>query len=251
VTLSFDGTVFEAQAGFTPSEMEQELGLSVDNLDAEGALQSDRLDAAGLQRGDFDHAGFEIWRVNWNSVTQRMLLRSGHLGEVTHDNLRFSAELRGLSHLLAQERGRLFSFGCDATVGDARCGVNINAATFKATAIVTSRNAAQVTVSGLSDFDDDWFSEGRVSGAGIARRVRRHRKRDGSVTLDLFEALPDNWLVGTSLDVTAGCDRQFTTCRSKFSNAVNFRGFPHMPTSDFVMRFASDSDANDGQALVS
>ena len=38
VSLTFDGTAFEAQAGFTGSEIESSLGLSIDNLDAAAHL---------------------------------------------------------------------------------------------------------------------------------------------------------------------------------------------------------------------
>ena len=42
---------------------------------------------------------------------------------------------------------------------------------------------------------------------------------------------------GDTFAVTAGCDKQFATCRAKFANAVNFRGFPHMPGNDFVAAY--------------
>ena len=56
---------YEAQAGFTASEIESSLGLSVDNLEASGALSSDRLSEERIRAGDFDNAGVEIWLVNW------------------------------------------------------------------------------------------------------------------------------------------------------------------------------------------
>jgi uncharacterized phage protein (TIGR02218 family) len=96
--LVFDGTSFEAQSGFTASEMEQAVGLSVDNLEAEGALSSSVIDAVRLRRGDYDHATVEIWRVNWSDVVQRVLLRRGYIGEISHDGRKFTAELRGLTH---------------------------------------------------------------------------------------------------------------------------------------------------------
>jgi hypothetical protein len=43
---------------------------------------------------------------------------------------------------------------------------------------------------------------------------------------------------GDAFTVTAGCDKHFATCQAKFANAVNFRGFPHMPGNDFVTAVA-------------
>lgn len=38
--------------------------------------------------------------------------------------------------------------------------------------------------------------------------------------------------VGDSIKVYAGCDHQITTCQSKFSNRLNFGGFPQLPTKN-------------------
>ncbi|MNT98193.1 hypothetical protein D3C72_2407210 [compost metagenome] len=48
---------------------------------------------------------------------------------------------------------------------------------------------------------------------------------------------------------TAGCDRRLTTCREKFENVPNFRGFPHIPGNDFVLRYPRQGDNLDGRAL--
>jgi hypothetical protein len=48
----------------------------------------------------------------------------------------------------------------------------------------------------------------------------------------------------------AGCDKLFSTCRTKFDNAENFRGFPHMPGNDFTLSYARGSDRNTGAALI-
>ncbi|MGH1420261.1 MAG: DUF2163 domain-containing protein [Hyphomonas sp.] len=41
------------------------------------------------------------------------------------------------------------------------------------------------------------------------------------------------------------CDQRYATCVSVFGNGENFRGFPHMPTPDFVLRGPARS-GNDG-----
>ncbi len=35
----------------------------------------------------------------------------------------------------------------------------------------------------------------------------------------------------------AGCRKTLATCKSKFGNVVNFRGFPHIPGVDVVTRY--------------
>ncbi len=148
--LAFDGVTFEAQAGFDASEMEARLGLAVDNMEAAGALSSSQLDADKLRTGHFDAAEIEIWRVNWQDVSQRLLLRKGTLGNVSHGEAGFTAEVRGLTETLNVTKGRLFQFACDATLGDARCGVNLEQAEFKATgSVVAVEDNRRLIASGL------------------------------------------------------------------------------------------------------
>ena len=42
------------------------------------------------------------------------------------------------------------------------------------------------------------------------------------------------------------CDKRFATCRDVFDNAVNFRGFPHMPGNDAVI--SGPGDKRDGSS---
>ncbi|MBO9426973.1 phage BR0599 family protein [Labrenzia sp. R4_1] len=56
---------------------------------------------------------------------------------------------------------------------------------------------------------------------------------------------------GDAFTVRAGCPHTFSACQSKFSNGVNFRGFPHMPGNDFVLGYAVTGETdNDGSAIV-
>ncbi len=98
--LAFDGTTFEAATGFTASEIADTLGLSVDNLEVSSALKSDRLNDDDLAAGLYDDAGIEIWRVNWANTDERIMMRSGSLGEVRRSGTAFTAEVRGLAHYL-------------------------------------------------------------------------------------------------------------------------------------------------------
>ena len=65
--------------------------------------------------------------------------------------------------------------------------------------------------------------------------VRVHTTTGGA-TFELFEAMPETVQVGDTFTVTAGCDKSFGTCKTKFSNGDNFRGFPHIPGRDEIMK---------------
>src|SRR3712207_7264503 len=56
---------------------------------------------------------------------------------------------------------------------------------------------------------------------------------------------------GDAFTLSAGCDKSFSTCRDRFANSVNFRGFPHMPGNDFALSYPSSDRPNRGAALRS
>ena len=46
-------------------------------------------------------------------------------------------------------------------------------------------------------------------------------------------------LAGMVEGALAGCDKALATCATKFTNTLNFRGFPDMPGNDFLTNRAS------------
>jgi uncharacterized phage protein (TIGR02218 family) len=62
--------------------------------------------------------------------------------------------------------------------------------------------------------------------------------------------MPAPLAAGDVFTVTAGCDKRFATCSGRFANALNFRGFPHLPGNDFVVAYAVPGEpGNDGSAI--
>ena len=131
--LVFDGVIHRADSGFTASAIESVAGLSVSSVDVEGALSADAVTEADLATGRYDDAEVLIHLVNWQDVAQRVLLRRGHVGQVTRGRSGFTAELRGLAHRLDQVTGRLFERRCAWSLGDTRCGIDLSLAAHRAT----------------------------------------------------------------------------------------------------------------------
>lgn len=242
-TLEFDGTQFEAQAGFEAGEINESIGLSVDNLDVGGGITSERLAEKDLDDGLYDDAKVEIFRVNWQKPEDRALMRAGSLGEVKRAGKAFTAEVRGLSHYLQQPKGRLYQFACDTDLGSPACGIDLSLPAYRATAIVNevaSERSFRVTLSGT--YEAGWFTRGLATvtsgeALGFASEIRAHTENTEGAWLTLWTATATAISVGDTLEITAGCDKQFETCRDRFANAVNFRGFPHIPGNDFVSSY--------------
>ena len=46
--------------------------------------------------------------------------------------------------------------------------------------------------------------------------------------------------------LTAGCDKRLETCRFKFNNLLNFRGFPDVPEDDWLIVNPARAGAKSG-----
>lgn len=253
--LTFDGTAFEPETGLIPSEIRSNTDLAVDAQDGEGVLQSDRITETDILDGRWDNAVVEVWRVNWQNAAERVLLRSGAIGQIRRGRLAFVAEMRSLSHVLGQAVGRLFQGTCDAELGDDRCKVNLEDPAYKGSGSVSDvlRDRA-FAASGLSDFDAGWFALGELTwstgaNAGRSAEVMMHEISGGSVVLTLLEAPVRGIEVGDTFAVYAGCDKRGKTCSAKFANIYNFRGFETIPGQDAIIRYATKDGGNQGNPL--
>ena len=78
---------------------------------------------------------------------------------------------------------------------------------------------------------DGWVANGIVTwtsgnNVGMSGEV----KSFAANTYELFIPTVYQMQVGDTFEVTTGCDKTSDTCKSKFSNVINFGGFPHIRT---------------------
>lgn len=246
--VRFGGLDYRARGGFEASDIRRELGLSIDSSAVFGALADDAISEADLEAGLWDEAAVTAWRVDWTAPEDRFAAWRGEIGETKHGGLAFEAELRSASHRLTQTTGRVYSRRCDADVGDARCGVDLDDPAFSASGTVSENvSGRSFETEGLSGFAEGWFTRGRLrftdgAHAGQAFEV----ESQSGARLQLRRTPPGGVSAGEAFIVTAGCDKRFTTCAQKFSNHLNFRGFPHMPGNDALMAGPRSGGTHDG-----
>ena len=53
--------------------------------------------------------------------------------------------------------------------------------------------------------------------------------------VELWTGLGTTPAAGDRVRLVAGCDKRAETCRLKFLNYLNFRGFPHLPPEDWLL----------------
>lgn len=255
VALSFEGTVYAPAAGADGSERPAKLGAATDTADILGLISSPDLTDGDLRLGRYEGADVMTYRVNWRDPSVRDLLRRDTIGEITREDGYFRAELRAGQSVLNRKMGRLYQSVCGTALGSAQCGIDLDSTAYTASATMMKiRDRNRLEIAGLSAFAAGWFAFGTLqwqSGtrAGLADTVTAHQRENG---VDIFTLARDaqGAAPGDGLVVRAGCDRRFATCRQKFANQVNFRGFPHIPGADYVLSYPKDGTELAGKALV-
>lgn len=243
--LVFEGVTFRAGTGLTAGALSQVAGLAVDNAEVVGALSDAGISEVDLRAGRFDGASVRQWLVNWQAVDQRALIFAGTLGEVEQAGAEFRVELRGLSEAMNRTVGRVIQTGCDAVLGDRRCGVDLSAEGMSGEFVLAGLRERRVLVLPLeAGFEAGWFEGGRClfldgAAAGLGGTVKRDGWEPGARLVELWEEPGVLPAVGDRVRLWAGCDRLAETCREKFANFANFRGFPHVPDEDWITASAA------------
>ena len=250
--LDWGGVTYEADCGLEGMALERATGLAADDAAVLGALSADGIDARDIDLGRYDGAAVELWLVDWRAPARRHLLFKGAIGRIERNDLAFTAEVNGLSAPLNRPVGRAFLPVCDAELGDQRCGVDLGDPAYRADGVATALEGDRtLAVEGLDGFAEGWFTGGRLiwtegALAGRSARVRAHLGAGAGARLELWAPPPLAVSPGDRFTVLAGCDKRFETCREKFSNHLNFRGFPHLPGDDWVASYPVSGEPNDG-----
>lgn len=246
--LAFDGTVFSASDGMSARAFDQSTGLSIDNSEALGVLSDAGVSEADIRAGRFDAAGVEAWLVDWSDPDRRLMLFRGEMGEIERAGGAFKAELRGFTEALNQPQGQTYQAPCAAILGDGKCRVDLSSPRWSRNVAIDGIADAQIWLGGpVSDLPSGWFDRGTLVvltglDAGIVRVVKTDRVAGDVRSVELWEALPSGVTPGDRIRLEAGCDKRIETCRDKFANVVNYRGFPHLPGDDWLMAYPRGGD---------
>ncbi len=231
-----EGT-YSAMAQITASQLRQTSDLSVDNLEVQGAMPSSPLSRVDVNREDLEagllrNAPFQLWLCNWADPSMGAgLVKRGYLGDIQRDtDGAYTTEARGLLQTLQQTIGRTYSVDCAVRqFGDEECKVDVAALTVTGTVTsVATRRRFNATLTGGRDAG--YFRLGTLTfqtgdNAGYAREVKRDDEDDVAGHISVWDQFPAAVEVGDTFTLAPDCDRLLTTCRDKYANLLNFRGY--------------------------
>lgn len=249
--LRFAGTLFAARSGWAGGEGEAVSGFAAATEGVEGTLSSEAIREEDIAAGLYDGASVETFRVNWQAPQDHVSMGVADLGEVRRSGDVFSAELRGIEARLDRQRGRYYRRRCDAVLGDRRCGVDLGEPRWHRAGLVLERMGEDaLLVSGLGRLDRTVFARGRLDRGSRSWTVASLAEVGENCRVNVVEPLHPALIEGAAVTLRAGCDKSFSTCRGRFGNGLNFRGFPHIPGTDAALGIAKSDGMHDGSPVV-
>ncbi len=250
--ISFDGIVFRAETGMSAGMLQQSLGTAVDNTHAMGALRDDAITEKDIAAGRFDGADVVIYLVNWSNVDQRVIRFRGSFGAIEYGHGTFKVEIRSLTEALNQPSGRVYQSSCPAVLGDHECKIDTSKLEYSITTkILGVGRDGEYSVGLLPQFDDQWFQKGRVTivdgeAYGLSAIVKADKVADGQRRMTVWPDFGIRPQIGDEIRLVVGCNKLDTTCRDKFDNFLNFRGFPNIPSADWIVSQPTSTQLNNG-----
>lgn len=120
--ILYEGHRYFPQNAADPVQAERRLGMSVDSGGLRMSLTVLNLSPEDIRNGLLDGAQLSQFRHDWRSGDTQ-LLSKGRVGDVSFSGEDINIEWLGQASLLDRSTGRVFSRQCDASFGDARCGL--------------------------------------------------------------------------------------------------------------------------------
>ncbi|MCS6987774.1 MAG: DUF2163 domain-containing protein [Sphingomonadaceae bacterium] len=234
--------MFHADPGFRPSAIETSASLAVDGVELEFPIGRSGVREFDLDLGRWDDALVEVWAVEWDvdPKTLVMLFRGRVGGFRRSAALAASVVFEVRSEVGQTLRSRVPACSplCRAELGDDRCGVDLSDRQSEAEARATTDGVVRL---GAPPPDPErwalgWlrFLDGPL--AGVDRRILTV----AGAAVHVEGWLPSRDEVSWRVGLTEGCDKRLETCRSRFANALSFRGEPFVPGTDALLRFGHE-----------
>lgn len=237
-----DGTVtYYSVGGISPTSISTTSGSGVDGLNVVGIINSNDINDVDIEAGLYDQAQVVIFIVNYKNLSDgHCILNKGYFGEITVNTNQYDVEIRSLSQILSQNVGKIHTPTCQAELGDSRCTATVLDFDGTITSVTDRRKFIDTALIGVPD---SRYTLGKIQfttglNQGIWQDVKAFNGTTGEIQLMI--PMPYTIDVGDEFTIYQGCDKKLSTCIATFNNAVNFRGFPHIPGTDAVLRIVSN-----------
>lgn len=236
--VSGDDT-FRADVGFTLSSLMIGINLqSAQGLTLTVAMTTDGISKKDLRARRYYNAKVEVFACDFTQPDEtKQSLWIGRVGRASFTETGVATlETIPFGSSLEQFAEESYSQTCRASLGGPGCGFPIEdfRVDFAVTRVIDSSKFVVDTFGPTAAATPlaNYFGFGQMkwlSGSNLNWEMDIIQGNFSTKTITLFYPTPEDMQVGDTGKMYPGCDRQLSTCGTKFSWTLNFRGEPYAP----------------------
>lgn len=230
--IDFENITYRSNFGFSNKTLKSKTDLSFTNENIIGFIDNDMIKIDDIVSGKFNNAEIEIFLLDYKNF-EKLILLKGYVKDISIKDNIFIAEINSISSLLENTIGQTYSPTCRCLFCDENCSLNKSDYTSNGViSEVINQFEFRTLSTEIVEKDDYYYNDGLIKILdGNNRNQLTEIKMSSKGYIVLRFKFSYEIKIGDEFEITAGCDKNFKTCCSKFDNAINFRGEPNLPRS--------------------
>ena len=236
-SLFYNNKKYLSSNGIDIKSVYNNINMEINGTEISGFIDNEIINEKDVIAGKFDNAQIEIFLLDLNSQ-EKISIFYGFITSISYENNIFIAKIESKTILLEKTFCEIYSPLCRCSFCDSRCGLDNKNYTITGTiSRVINQLEFYTSTPEIINKNQDYFSNGTIKILnGENKDSITEVKKSSNNQLLLKFKFPFEINVGDKFELTAGCDKKFDTCVSKFNNAINFRGEPNLPRSERVFK---------------
>lgn len=219
------------------NDLKTNIDIEEDEAEISNLIISDIIEANDILSGCYDGADVELFIFD-KKTQEKITLLNGFISDIEYKDNIFNAKVKGLKSKLNKVIGEVYTPLCRCQFCDKKCKLNKENFTFNGE-ISNLINSTEFETNTLTIINkiEGYFENGVIeftSGKNIGFKTEVKQSKNNSIILSA--ELPYELQNGDKFKITAGCNKEFDTCCNVFYNAINFRGEPHLPGINILLK---------------
>lgn len=217
-----------AESIFTYKSIEKSSELLAGKNEICGIICDKYFKRQDIINGKLNDAYIEIFLINTNHLDNgKLILNQGYVSNIKIIDNKFIANISSLKNKFNNKITNSFSQNCRAKFCDKDCSLyEENYKFYGKISKVLSNNTLFDAERNEENF---YFNFGEITfisgnNTGLCFQVKNFKNGEIELNLPSIYKLA----VGDTYAIIAGCDKNFSSCVTKFNNALNFRGEPYI-----------------------
>ncbi len=240
--LTLNSEVYTPVGSMSVSATQKSDSFRGQNIDYVGVINSAAISSDALREGRYRGAVVYEYIVDWRYPWLGPIRSTKYfLSDVKFNGESWEGTLGGLTLFLESPFGEYYTRNCRYDLGDSGCKINLASLTANnvgVLSVASSRSAFTASDGLFTGKALNYWQFGTIQwtvggNVGFYSEVYSSTAASGSsINFVLFDDVPVDIQIGDQFTLTPGCDKTAATCKTKFSNMVNYGGFHFIPGLD-------------------